>query len=226
MPRYAPRLGTDRKLQAMSDPLHLHKIRAGAVVWNKWRRDNPSIVPDLNGLRISASELQFGAVQGGPVDFSRTELSQAVLVHATLIEANLAGAALAKADLSYARLNKADLRGADLRGAKLGYARPDRCPTGWSFRLRCRPAPCARPDAAADRPRPRRRAHIVAGRPACTRHVAGRGRAGETTGRWAGYKFADQRIRPPRREAQSLDAGNSHSLAAAREGAAPRHRSG
>ena len=105
----------------MSDPLHLHKIRAGAVVWNKWRRDNPSIVPDLNGLRISASELQFGAVQGGPVDFSRTELSQAVLVHATLIEANLAGAALAKADLSYARLNKADLRGADLRGAKLGY---------------------------------------------------------------------------------------------------------
>ncbi|MET0192809.1 MAG: DnaJ domain-containing protein [Hyphomicrobiaceae bacterium] len=105
----------------MSDPLHLHKIRAGAVVWNKWRRDNPSIVPDLNGLKISASELQFGAVQGGPVDFSRTELSHAVLVHATLIEANLAGAALAKADLSYARLNKADLRGADLRGAKLGY---------------------------------------------------------------------------------------------------------
>src|SRR5262245_8180270 len=106
----------------MSDPLHLDKIRAGATVWNRWRRDNPSIVPDLNGLRISASELQFGAVQGGPVDFSRTELSQAVLVHATLIEANLAGAVLSKADLSYCRLNKADLRGADLRGAKLAYA--------------------------------------------------------------------------------------------------------
>jgi hypothetical protein len=106
----------------MSDPLHLEKIRAGAHVWNKWRRDNPGIVPDLNGLRISASELQFGAVQGGPVDFSRTELSHAVLVHATLIEANLAGAALTKADLSYGRLSKADLRGADLRGAKLGYA--------------------------------------------------------------------------------------------------------
>ena len=95
----------------MSDPLHLEKVRAGgAVVWNTWRRDNPNIVPDLNGLRISASELQFGVVQGGPVDFSRTELSQAVLVHATLIEANLAGALLTKADLSYARLNKADLR--------------------------------------------------------------------------------------------------------------------
>ncbi|HEU4377317.1 MAG TPA: pentapeptide repeat-containing protein [Hyphomicrobiaceae bacterium] len=105
----------------MSDPLHLAKVRAGALVWNKWRRDNPGIVPDLNGLRISASELQFGVVQGGPVDFSRTELAQAVLVHATLIEANLAGALLAKADLSYARLNKADLRGADLRGAKLAY---------------------------------------------------------------------------------------------------------
>lgn len=106
----------------MSDTLHLDKVRAGASVWNKWRRDNPSIVPDLTGLRISASELQFGVVQGGPVDFSRTELNNAVLVHATLIEANLAGAVLVKADLSYARLNKADLRGADLRGAKIGHA--------------------------------------------------------------------------------------------------------
>ena len=106
----------------MSDPLHLDKVRAGALVWNKWRRDNPGIVPDLNGLRISASELQFGVVQGGPVDFSRTELAQAVLVHATLIEANLAGAVLVKADLSYGRLHKADLRGTDLRGAKLAYA--------------------------------------------------------------------------------------------------------
>lgn len=122
MPRHFLGRGTDRKLQTMSDPLHLDKIRAGAPVWNKWRRDNPGVVPDLNGLRISASELQFGAVQGGPVDFSRAELCQAVLVHATLIEANLAGAMLIKADLSYGRLNKADLRGADLRGAKLGYA--------------------------------------------------------------------------------------------------------
>ena len=106
----------------MSDPLHLDKVRAGAAVWNKWRRDNPGIVPDLNGLRISASELQFGIVQGGPVDFSRTELAQALLVHATLIEANLAGSVLVKADLSYGRLSKADLRGADLRGAKLAHA--------------------------------------------------------------------------------------------------------
>src|SRR6187200_409639 len=122
MPRHILGRGTDRKLQAMSDTLHLDKVRAGASVWNKWRRDNPGIVPDLTGLRISASELPFGVVQGGPVDFSRTELNNAVLVHATLIEANLAGAVLVKADLSYARLNKADLRGADLRGAKIGHA--------------------------------------------------------------------------------------------------------
>ena len=122
MPRHLLGVGPTESCKRCQTHCIWIRIRAGAVVWNKWRRDNPSIVPDLNGLRISASELQFGAVQGGPVDFSRTELSQAVLVHATLIEANLAGAALAKADLSYARLNKADLRGADLRGAKLGYA--------------------------------------------------------------------------------------------------------
>jgi hypothetical protein len=103
----------------MSNPLHLDKVRAGPLVWNTWRRDNLSIVPDLNNLRVSASELQFGLVQGGPVDFSRTELREANLAHATLIEANLAGAVLAKADLSDSRLSKADLRGADLRGAKL-----------------------------------------------------------------------------------------------------------
>jgi hypothetical protein len=103
----------------MSNPLHLDKVRAGPLVWNAWRRDNPSVVPDLNNLSVSASELQFGLVQGGPVDFSRTELREANLAHATLIEANLAGAVLAKADLSDSRLSKADLRGADLRGAKL-----------------------------------------------------------------------------------------------------------
>jgi curved DNA-binding protein CbpA len=106
----------------MSDVLHLNKLRAGAVAWNAWRRENPGIVPDLNGLEVSASELQFGSVQGGPADFSRAELNHAVLVHATLIDANLAGASLVDADLSDSRLNNADLRGADLRSAKFAGA--------------------------------------------------------------------------------------------------------
>jgi DnaJ-domain-containing protein 1 len=106
----------------MSNTLHLDKVRAGPLVWNAWRRENPGIVPDLNDLRIPASELQFGLVQGGPVDLSGTELRRAKLAHATLIEANLTGALLAKADLSDSRLSKADLRGADLRGATLAHA--------------------------------------------------------------------------------------------------------
>jgi hypothetical protein len=109
-------------LKPMPDQLHLDKVRAGSLVWNAWRRDNPGIVPDLNDLRIPASELQFGLVQGGPVDLSGAELRRAKLAHATLIEANLTGAVLAKADLSDSRLSKADLRGADLRGAALAHA--------------------------------------------------------------------------------------------------------
>jgi hypothetical protein len=79
-------------------------------------------VPELNDLRVSISERQFGRAQGGPIDLSRTDLCRAGLDQATLVEANLAGAVLIAADLSDARLDQADLRGADLSTASLAYA--------------------------------------------------------------------------------------------------------
>jgi DnaJ-domain-containing protein 1 len=79
-------------------------------------------VPDLNGLKVSISERQFGCAQGGPVNLSLTELRGAGLDQATLTEANLTGAVLIGADLSDARLEKADLSGANLRKANLAYA--------------------------------------------------------------------------------------------------------
>jgi DnaJ-domain-containing protein 1 len=105
----------------MSDLLHVEVLRAGAVVWNTWRRENPDVVPDLKDLKVSISERQFGRMQGGPIDLSGAQLCRAELDQATLIEANLNGAALTDADLSDARLEKADLRGADLCNAKLAY---------------------------------------------------------------------------------------------------------
>ena len=103
----------------MSDLLHVEMLRAGAVVWNTWRRENPDVVPDLEDLKVSISERQFGRMQGGPIDLSRAQLCRAELDQATLIEANLNGAVLTNADLSDARLEKADLRGAELCNAKL-----------------------------------------------------------------------------------------------------------
>ena len=105
----------------MSDLLHVEVLRAGSVVWNTWRRENPDVVPALKDLKVSISERQFGRMQGGPIDLSRAQLCRAELDQATLIEANLNGAVLTDADLSDARLENADLRGADLCNAKLAY---------------------------------------------------------------------------------------------------------
>jgi hypothetical protein len=105
----------------MSDLLHVEVLRAGSVVWNTWRRENPDVVPDLKDLKVTICERQFGRMQGGPIDLSRAQLCRAELDQATLIEANLNGAVLTDADLSDARLEKADLRGADLCNAKLKH---------------------------------------------------------------------------------------------------------
>jgi hypothetical protein len=106
----------------MSDLLHVEMLRAGSLVWNSWRHENPDVVPDLKDLKVSISERQFGRMQGGPIDLSRAQLCRAELDQATLIEANLNDAVLTDADLSNARLEKADLRGADLSDAKLAFA--------------------------------------------------------------------------------------------------------
>ncbi|NJO35250.1 MAG: hypothetical protein HC869_21320 [Rhodospirillales bacterium] len=106
----------------MSNVQHVEVLCTGARTWNAWRRENPDVVPELNDLRVSISERQFGRAQGGPIDLSRAELCRAGLDQATLVEANLAGAVLIAADLSDARLDHADLRGADLSTASLAYA--------------------------------------------------------------------------------------------------------
>jgi hypothetical protein len=108
-----------------SDATHVAVLRTGARAWNAWRRENPGIVPALDGLALSVTERQFGRVQGGPINLSRAQLCRARLDQATLIEGNLMGAVLTEADLSDARLEKADLRGARFDYANLAGARLD-----------------------------------------------------------------------------------------------------
>lgn len=98
-------------------------LRGGARTWNKWRRENPGVLPNLSDLKVSVIERQFGRVQGGPINLSLAVLCRAELDQATLIEAHLLGAVLVDADLSDARLEKADLRGAKLAYAALNNAR-------------------------------------------------------------------------------------------------------
>jgi uncharacterized protein YjbI with pentapeptide repeats len=84
----------------LANPKHLAKRKEGVVPWNRWRKRNPKIAPDLG----------------------KANLRQAILRGANLSEASLSGAKLPSADLREANLRNASLHSADLKGAKLSGA--------------------------------------------------------------------------------------------------------
>ena len=102
-----------------ADAEHVETLRRGPRSWNAWREQNPTIMPNLTGLRLSASERQMGVMNGGPINLASARMRRAHLRFATLSGANLAGANLAGADLTDARLDGANLANADLSNAAL-----------------------------------------------------------------------------------------------------------
>ncbi len=127
----------------MASDRHLAQLLDGAAAWNRWRREEPLVRPDLQGLSLTLAQKQWGQTSGGPINFAQSMLREADLRHATLIDADLSGAMLVGADLTGARLRNANMRnanlalvrfdgadlqgaqfsGADLSGADLGAAR-------------------------------------------------------------------------------------------------------
>jgi hypothetical protein len=100
----------------------LEILKQGVEVWNKWRRENPDVTPDLTGANLNNSNLA-GAnlckadlrwVKLCGADLHGTRLFRANLVGARLVGANLAGTDLSMADLYEANLREVDLREADL----------------------------------------------------------------------------------------------------------------
>jgi uncharacterized protein YjbI with pentapeptide repeats len=103
--------------------------------WNKARRMNPSVKPNLIGANLRKINLRMaqlyyaklsdanlsGADLGG-TNLNEADLNGADLSYAKLNGAKLRGANLCKSNLSNVDLCKADLSRADLRGANLGSA--------------------------------------------------------------------------------------------------------
>ena len=86
--------------------------------FNKFRHDNPTVVPDFSGCDLSGTNL----VQA---DLNRANLAGANLQRANLQGANLGSSNLERADLrgadlTSATLHRARLQGVDLRDAKVG----------------------------------------------------------------------------------------------------------
>ncbi len=106
----------------MADPFHRAKLSEGASAWNAWRRLNPAIVPNLDGLDLSLTDRQFSPLHGEPIDLGEARLRGANLRHAALFGANLEGAILTETDLMNARLERANLARANLASAILDDA--------------------------------------------------------------------------------------------------------
>jgi uncharacterized protein YjbI with pentapeptide repeats len=104
----------------MADPEHLAKLKEGVEAWNKWRKDNPEIKPDLTEVDLAEANLRKANLRRA--DLGYASLTGAVLERADLTEANLFGANLRKANLFGANLRGANLRRADLAEANLEAA--------------------------------------------------------------------------------------------------------
>ena len=104
----------------MKNPEHLAKLNEGVEAWNKWRDENPEIVPDLDHARLRMADLANANLNG--VHLEHADLPWAHLEHASLRDAHLEHAYLQGAHLNYAILWGTRLDHAILREAHLEHA--------------------------------------------------------------------------------------------------------
>jgi uncharacterized protein YjbI with pentapeptide repeats len=99
----------------MANEGHVALIKQGVKVWNKWREENPDIMPDLNSAILSDANL-IG------VDLSNVDLNGAHFISTNLRYASFRFANLDCANLRNASLKGTNFRRASLKGANLSYA--------------------------------------------------------------------------------------------------------
>ena len=121
----------------MANEEHLAKLEEGVEAWNKWRRKNPDIKPDLEETFLEDANLQCaflesanlkgaflnGAFLNGAflhgASLNKASLERANFKGAKLESINLENVYLYHINLSDERLESANLRGANLRSANL-----------------------------------------------------------------------------------------------------------
>ncbi|MCP4112139.1 MAG: pentapeptide repeat-containing protein [Desulfobacteraceae bacterium] len=91
----------------MANQKHLEILRQGVDVWNKWREDNPDVVPDLQEVNLQGADLQGISLQ--KVNLQDADLRGIKLQFAK--EADI----LQKTNFRGADLQRANFQGADLR---------------------------------------------------------------------------------------------------------------
>lgn len=96
----------------MANPEHLAILEKGVEVWNRWRRDNPDVVPDLSGM------IKTGQISE-QIDLRRVNLSGSELSGSKFYDVNMEEANLRDANLSYATLVRTEFINSNLENATL-----------------------------------------------------------------------------------------------------------
>jgi len=131
----------------MANQEHLEILKQGVEVWNKWRKKNKEIKPDLsganlnnrqlnganfentdfeltylNGVNLSDANLSFADLYKAKIsnaNLSRAKLSSAMMERTTFHQSNFDGASFISATFDGTSLDEADLRGATFLNTKL-----------------------------------------------------------------------------------------------------------
>lgn len=101
----------------MANEEHAKIITQGVRAWNRWRKENINVKPDL--IEIDLRNFDLYGVNLKEVDLSWADLTKTNLTLANLQEANLRGANLQEANLTAANLTSTSLRLASLTDAIL-----------------------------------------------------------------------------------------------------------
>ena len=95
----------------MADKKYIALLRRSVEEWNRWREENPLVLPELAGAGLRGLDLSG-------VNLAGADLKGADLRGTILSGASLAGSKLAASNLFKAVLEGSDLDSADLRGVR------------------------------------------------------------------------------------------------------------
>jgi hypothetical protein len=106
----------------MANPEHIKILKQGVETWNKWRKENPDVLPDLSDAELIGVNLSHVDLHGANLSctvFYKADLVNKVFYGTDLSEANLSEANLCASGLIRANLSEANLIGANLSGCEL-----------------------------------------------------------------------------------------------------------
>ncbi len=116
----------------MANPEHVKILKQGVEVWNKWREDNPGVIPDLSGwdlrnIDLSQANLYATNLRGvllvnhmfPGTNLQKSELSDSLLFRVNFFRARLVGVNLSKSFLEQTNFSMTSLTSVELTDSTL-----------------------------------------------------------------------------------------------------------